>query len=249
MFGLNPIRKVDYLPEDGMLAVQEVFYTIQGEGPFTGCPAVFVRLAGCHLACTFCDTEFESGINNRMSAHEVVTAAKKADFNNVRPLVVLTGGEPMRQAAGDLCGQLLDSGFKHVQLETAGNLWDASLETWLRSGAVSLVVSPKTSHVHPMVVKYNRHWKYVVREGDADPSDGLPHIPTQKNQPTITRLFRPWDSANGRMILGDTDNIWVSPCDAHEAVQSDANLKHAVHISMRHGYRLSLQVHKIINLP
>ena len=57
MFGKNPIRKPEN--HDGnFLKIQEIFYTIQGEGIYSGYPAVFVRLGGCNLACKFCDTDF-----------------------------------------------------------------------------------------------------------------------------------------------------------------------------------------------
>ena len=256
MFGQNPIRKIDQDPADGKLAVQEVFYTIQGEGPYAGCPAIFIRLAGCHLACTFCDTEFESGINNRLTVDEVVHMAvmalpglSRADSTR-RPIVVMTGGEPMRQTTGPLVTQLLASGFELVQFETAGNLWDPSLDEHFRWGALSaveLVVSPKTAHTHPMIHKHARHWKYIVRAGDADADDGLPITPTQKNQPARTRLFRPWDVAEGRS-RGNSDTIWVSPCDEHDVTLNGRNLKHATALCLKFGYRLSLQTHKIIGV-
>ena len=59
MFGTNPSRK-QVLDDGQELWVQEVFYTLQGEGPFSGQPALFIRLAGCNLRCFWCDTEFES---------------------------------------------------------------------------------------------------------------------------------------------------------------------------------------------
>ena len=55
MHGNNAIRKQE-LREDGALQVHELFYTLKGEGMFVGHPAIFIRLTGCNLACTFCDT-------------------------------------------------------------------------------------------------------------------------------------------------------------------------------------------------
>lgn len=257
MFGQNPIRKLDQDPADGKLAVQEVFYTIQGEGPHAGCPAIFIRLAGCHLACTFCDTEFESGINNRLTAEEVLHMAvmalpdlSRADSTR-RPIVVVTGGEPLRQTTGLLVDRLLAAGFSLVQFETAGNLWDHTLEQHLKWGAlaaVEFVVSPKTQHVHPMIYRYARHWKYIVRAGDSDPVDGLPTTPTQKNQPANCRLFRPWDVSIARGAKDHPDTIWVSPCDEHDVTLNGRNLKHATDLCLKFGYRLSLQTHKIIGV-
>ena len=59
MFGKNPIRKAEK-GDGSVLQIQEIFPTVQGEGPHTGVPSVFVRLGGCNLACSFCDTEFEN---------------------------------------------------------------------------------------------------------------------------------------------------------------------------------------------
>lgn len=58
MFGNNPIRK-QVLRDDGALYISGIFATIQGEGPLTGTPAIFIRLSGCNLQCGFCDTDFE----------------------------------------------------------------------------------------------------------------------------------------------------------------------------------------------
>ncbi|MGL4650227.1 MAG: 7-carboxy-7-deazaguanine synthase QueE, partial [Caldilineaceae bacterium] len=135
--------------------MQEVFYTIQGEGPFSGQPAVFIRLAGCHLACTFCDTEFESGINNRLTVAEIVADATRvfAEITQTidKVLVVLTGGEPLRQTTGRLGQELIMAGFAHIQYETAGNLWDDSITELLNRDMATIVCSPKTPRLHPMM--------------------------------------------------------------------------------------------------
>jgi hypothetical protein len=92
--GDNPIRPQD-LGDGQRLWIQEVFYTLQGEGCCAGQPAVFVRLGGCNLGCFWCDTEFESS-SDQPTLDQLVERV-----GQLRPavcdLVVLTGGEPFRQ--------------------------------------------------------------------------------------------------------------------------------------------------------
>ena len=161
MFGLNPIRKVDHHPEDGKLAVQEVFYTIQGEGPFSGVPAVFVRLAGCHLACTFCDTEFESNIDKRYTPTQVAELA----WATTRPsaplgLVVLTGGEPLLQVDEALVDALHAHGFT-IAVETNGTVLPPKGIDWL-------CMSPKAGSQR--VVAAGQELKLVFPQVGAEPA-------------------------------------------------------------------------------
>jgi organic radical activating enzyme len=252
MFGTNPIRSAERT-NPGVLAVQEIFFTIQGEGPYSGQPSVFIRLAGCNLACTFCDTEFESGINNRMHvdqiSREVDLLSRIAVMSHETALVVLTGGEPLRQQCGVLVLRLLEDGLvKKVQIETAGTLWDESLRRYLEGGEAELVCSPKTPRIHPMIMRYCRHYKYIVTSGEVSKQDGLPDRGTQpNNQHMPQRIFRPWDIENAPALHRCT--IWVSPCDAHDPEQTKLNTQTAVNSALQFGYRLSLQIHKMVGLP
>jgi 7-carboxy-7-deazaguanine synthase len=136
MHGRNPVRKQE--PGDGLtLWVQDVFYTLQGEGPFTGHPSVFIRMAGCNLRCFWCDTEFESS-----TWHPTLDELLER-VESVRPstcdLIVLTGGEPLRQNIVPLIDRLLARGLR-VQIETNGTLWlDLPADPRL-----TVVCSPKT---------------------------------------------------------------------------------------------------------
>lgn len=239
MFGKNQL--LPQVKDDGrVLAVQDIFYTLQGEGPFSGEPAVFVRLAGCNLRCHFCDTDFESNINNRLEV-EAMTAEvmlTKPDCH----LVVLTGGEPLRQNVVPLIDKLIARGYR-VQIETAGTVWPDGLEelmqTWDR--ILTLVCSPKTGKVHKQIVEHCNHWKYIVRADELDPVDGLPAYSTQgefATQMTPLRLFRPQDGY-----------IWLSPCDDKDEELNARNGLAARDSCLEHGYRLSLQIHKLIGLP
>lgn len=248
MFGKNPIRKREY-NDDGKLAVQEVFYTLQGEGPYAGMPAVFVRLAGCNLACTFCDTEFESKIDNRMPvvdvAEEVSALALERDFP--MRLVVLTGGEPLRQRVVGLVQLLSERGIK-VQIETAGTLWDDELAPYIEEGHLELVCSPKTPKIHPMIVRWCLHYKYIISAEDQSSLDGLPTYSTQRmGLPAAeSNIWRPW-AVSENCGVGST--IWVSPCDEHDPHLNIANTVAARDAALKYGYRLTLQMHKLVNLP
>lgn len=136
MFGKNPIRR----PKKGdgsSLDVVSIFPTLQGEGPNAGTPAIFIRLGGCNLACSFCDTEFEDFKN--LSLAEIIAQVEKLKSN--QKLIVITGGEPLRQPIEALCFELLESGFK-IQIETNGTLYRKLPDE------VEIICSPKTKQIH-----------------------------------------------------------------------------------------------------
>ena len=95
------------------MKVNEIFYSLQGEGHFTGTPAVFVRLSGCNLNCDFCDTQHNRGIE--MSEDEIIAEVSKFPAYHV----VITGGEPTLQLTPSLVNKLHAAG-KFVQIETNG---------------------------------------------------------------------------------------------------------------------------------
>lgn len=232
MFGENPVRKQDLSAED--LWVQEIFYTIQGEGPFAGRPAVFIRLAGCNLRCWFCDTDFESS-DEHFSVQDLVYEAGGLWPSGTRedPLVVITGGEPFRQNITPLVEALVGHGVD-VQIETSGSL--ALPE--LLPGVVHIVVSPKTSSIQE-AFRGCMDYKYIVRAGELDPEDGLPTQSTQVRG-KVNRIARPFLSSA---------TVWLQPMEEQDPAASAANLQAAVESCLKHGYRLCLQVHKIAGVP
>jgi 7-carboxy-7-deazaguanine synthase len=101
------------------LRITEIFHSIQGESTYAGKPCYFVRLTGCNLRCTWCDSEYTFHGGTWMSFEEIF--AKLDAFPECR-LVEVTGGEPMLQkAVNPFMQELLDRGYE-VLLETGGSL-------------------------------------------------------------------------------------------------------------------------------
>lgn len=95
------------------LRVNEIFYSLQGEGRWTGTPACFVRLSGCNLRCPFCDTDHSA--YTEMGIDEIMTEISRYPA----PIVVITGGEPSLQPLDRLTEAIHKSG-RRVHIETNG---------------------------------------------------------------------------------------------------------------------------------
>ena len=101
-----------------MLQLAEIFYSVQGEGTWTGTPAVFVRLAGCNLSCAFCDTDYALRF---FAPVEGVVARVRAEGGDC-PMVILTGGEPLAQAETPALIAALRADGRRVHIESNGTL-------------------------------------------------------------------------------------------------------------------------------
>jgi 7-carboxy-7-deazaguanine synthase len=229
MFGDNPVRRQE-LGDGDRLWIQEVFYTLQGEGPFTGEPAVFVRLAGCNLRCTWCDTDFES--STWQPSRDELLGTIEESRTAVCDLVVLTGGEPLRQNISPLVEELLGRGLR-VQIETSGSLW-LDLPEHER---LFILCSPKTGKLHPGLVDRVTAYKYVIAAGDVDPEDGLPVLSTQVRGAPC-RIARPTGRAR----------VYVMPRDDQDPERNAANVQTCLQVAMKFGYTLTLQTHKLLNI-
>jgi organic radical activating enzyme len=237
----QPIEKKCDNAGDVDVDVHSIFYTIQGEGPFCGTPALFIRLAGCNLQCPLCDTDYTS----RRFTYDPDTLAQTAmamfpRTNTGSKLVVITGGEPFRQNIAKLLENLIRLGA-YVQIETNGTLpppradVDWNINTGQRRG-VYIVVSPKTGKVNSTVETLSCAYKYVVREGHiAD--DGLPF--TALDHTAHPQVARPPSKHK---------TVYIQPVDEQEPHANQGNLNAAIDSCMAHGYILQLQVHKIIDL-
>ncbi len=99
------------------LKVNEVFYSIQGESSFAGLPCVFVRLTGCNLRCSYCDTQYAYDEGNTLKIDEIIAEVGSYECR----LVEITGGEPLiQEETPALIQRLLDEDHE-VLLETNGS--------------------------------------------------------------------------------------------------------------------------------
>jgi 7-carboxy-7-deazaguanine synthase len=129
-------------PVAAALTVNEIFFSIQGEGTRAGRPSVFVRLTGCPLRCTWCDTAYAFYEGTRRSVADVVAEAAAYPCR----LLCLTGGEPLAQPpAFGLVTALADAGFE-VVVETSGHVLLEPLDP--RAVAIMDVKAPGSGEVH-----------------------------------------------------------------------------------------------------
>jgi 7-carboxy-7-deazaguanine synthase len=101
------------------MQITEIYKSLQGESTYAGLPCVFVRLTGCNLRCSWCDTEYSFYGGKKMTPEQVFDEVE--DLSPTGGLVEITGGEPMLQERElvPLMQRLVDSGYK-VLLETSG---------------------------------------------------------------------------------------------------------------------------------
>ena len=236
MIPINMQQIEKRLDSDGsFLEVHSIFYTIQGEGPFTGYPAVFLRLAGCNLQCPSCDTEYTEG--RREWAYGALADFVNASFPSgvVNKLVVITGGEPFRQNLTPLVRALVLKKI-HVQIETNGTLApSADFPQW--EDDITIVCSPKAGKVHPGLHRFIDAYKYVLSHDSVD-IDGLPI--RALNHTAAPRVARPHEGYKGP--------VYLQPMDPKNDGEYMINVRTVKRMCMQHGYILQLQIHKIVGV-
>lgn len=119
------------------MKINEIFYSLQGEGYWTGTPAVFVRFSGCNLSCPFCDTDHQSG--TACDEDDIVAEVVKYPSHHV----VITGGEPTLQLTLSLVDKLHAAG-RQVHIETNGSV---ALDDSLAAAIDWITASPKSAPV------------------------------------------------------------------------------------------------------
>lgn len=214
--------------------IAEVFASIQGEGTYTGTPAAFIRLQGCSVGCPWCDTAYSwRGLPQAVN-FETLTQAKPeqalictvdrqtlADWVRDQGMqhVVITGGEPLEQDLGPLLAQLARY---TVQVETSGTV---AVAPPVRAGIDWLTVSPKFAMpggrvVLPETVETADEIKMPVgRERDITRLEAL-----------LTRIDR-------------QPPVWLQPLSL-----SPKATALCLEAARRHGWRVSLQAHRLAAL-
>ncbi len=233
MFGKNKILKPQN--HDGlMLEVQEIFATFQGEGPYVGWPAVFLRLGGCNLACDFCDTEFDSFMQMDLEKiiAQILELSKNEQGKITRNLVVITGGEPLRQPIERLCQKLIAQSFL-VQIETNGTIFRNLPKE------VKIICSPKISNQRYHAIRSDLlarvdAFKFIISASRNEYNDIA-------------------DFAKEILVRSDNDNqkeiaIYLQPMDEYDAVKNQQNSDLALKLAQKYGARISLQMHKILRI-
>ena len=193
------------------MRVNEIFYSIQGEGAQTGQPAIFVRFSGCNLDCHFCDTDHQP--YRELTEDKIVREIAAYPAN----LVVVTGGEPTLQLTETLVDKIHSLG-KRVAIETNGTRSVPCNVDWV-------TVSPKSAFVGEV-------GKPILERADE-----------------VKIVF------DGKTLYADptfgivASHYFIQPCDTGDEVRNREIISECVEfIKENPKWRLSLQIHKIINI-
>lgn len=231
MFGNNKVTHLSHGSGQLLRVVKgSPFLTIQGEGPYAGRAAVFVRLHGCNLRCWFCDTIFDNDSDPTISLDNLV---ERIFFvrGNAR-LVVITGGEPMLQNIYPLCNRLRELQFL-VQIETAGTVWVDKIED-----VAKIVVSPKTPSICTEAYYHADAFKYVISAANVASDSYVPVINTQ-----------PSDAPRRFLAYPRTDApIYLSPMDEYDATKNADNLRAVSELALKYNLIAGVQLHKIFGV-
>ncbi|WP_119969529.1 7-carboxy-7-deazaguanine synthase QueE [Shewanella japonica] len=217
--------------------VNEVFETIQGEGSFTGVPAIFVRLQGCPVGCAWCDTQqtWEVLAQNKVNQADVIqvdgTIGRWAEHDASSLIqafqakgytakhIVLTGGEPCMYDVTDLTSEFIAAGYA-VQIETSGTF------EVLCHDKVFVTVSPKV----------NMKGGYEVLEQALTRANEIKHpIATQKHVDELDDLLANIDTQDKVVCLQPIS-------------QKPRATELAMKTCIARNWRLSIQTHKYLDI-
>ena len=189
-------------PVSDTLRVHEIYLSLQGESTFAGLPCVFVRLTGCDLRCSYCDTAYAFTGGEAISIESILDQVDAlAEGYPEPPLVELTGGEPLLQKATPaLLAALCDRGFT-VLLETSG-AHDIS------------VVDPRVHRIVDLKCPSSG-------ECDKNLAENIAHLRATDEVKCVigTREDYVWAKAQLRQLFGKCEILfsWVNPLEGDQA--------------------------------
>ena len=208
-----------------MFRVNDIFYSLQGEGRNTGRAAVFIRFAGCNLRCPFCDTDFDD--YREMTDADILSAIAAYPSR----FVVLTGGEPTLQVDEAFVDLLHSRGYE-VAMESNGTRPAPRNLDWL-------TVSPKESGKWKVECgkRLPDELKIVFDESTAPESILFP----------LSSFLFPLSSF---LFPRKTPLLYLQPCDTGDPRRNARIVAACVaYIKQHPQWRLSLQTHKLIDIP
>jgi 7-carboxy-7-deazaguanine synthase len=219
-----------------MLSMIEIYRSIQGESTFSGLPCTFVRLAGCNLRCTWCDSEYTFSGGKKMEADAIFAEVQRLSPNG---LVEITGGEPMLQERElvPLMQRLIDSGYQ-VLIETSGERPLANVPTHVHK--IVDVKCPDSGEANTFnaanlnALTKNDEIKFVIAsQRDYDFARDFTrqhHLNEKVNSVIFSPAFRK-DATGAR----DASHCLISPSQIADLIVKDGL-----------NVRLGLQIHKFI---
>jgi organic radical activating enzyme len=202
------------------MKVNEIFYSLQGEGVYTGTAAVFLRLSGCNMKCWFCDTKgHEQG--TEMTEEEIAERVSQYPARHI----VITGGEPTMQLNVRLTRLLHEKGF-FIQIETNGALplKDGTEVDWI-------TCSPKGNEIK--IQRIDELKLLFIKE----------YLEKYKEVKASQRCLQPLDEG-GQEVQTLASQAGSSRFASSRGVQEVIS-----YIKEHPQWRLSLQTHKLINIP
>jgi 7-carboxy-7-deazaguanine synthase len=255
------ISPADYKDLTGLL-VTKMFLTHQGEGPFAGRVAVFIRLAGCDKgdkkSCVFCDTNFLFHQGVHFTPEEILKKVRELYspcflFSSIKskPLIVITGGEPMLQDNIVPLIKLLHSNNYHVQIESNG---DRLARDFIDDPAClfsTLVVSPKVTPRYQQYPGLKRdifdrvdNLKFVVEDQPSSPYYELPPYIFEwvmKRGDATAIYVSPITVYKREVAEGEIVSIWKD--DLIDRDETARNYAYAAKLCIKYGYTFSCQTH------
>ena len=246
----------DYTPLGTKVLITSMFSTIQGEGPFAGYPAMFVRLAGCNYGnkgdvCSWCDTAFEFDNGTAVEPEDLLQQVLATPGYNKKQVLVITGGEPTLQQNILTFIVLASSYFADIQLETNGTQPKFFTEAELRgmTHLFKAVVSPKANEhlgkypfIAPQVEWWAHCFKFVVTSDHTSVHHTVPDWALKTKKTVYVSPMAIYAEA----YKGEVASIWEE--GLVDKAQTAANYHYAAVYAMEHQLRLSLQSHLFIGL-